>query len=263
MSSKEETTMHDSTERPSYEPAPVESAGTVAIPRLGAAKRMWMAFTSPGQVFTDISIRPTWVLCLIAMVLLGLMVQFAVLPHVDAEATLRARLGDRADGVSDEQIEKMVTQSEKFTRFAPVIALVVSPIVWAIMAAVFFVLLKIVGSDVDYQRAFSTALHAYWPPALVVSILTAVLVQRVGKIPQEELANLVKSHPGAFLSPDAPTWLSAAAGTLSVFNIWTVVLLVIGFRIVGRISTGKALVVALVPWLVWLVAKAGFTAVFT
>lgn len=254
--------MHDSTERPSYEPAPVEPPGTPASPRLSALQRMWMAFTSPGQVFTDIAIRPTWVLCLIAMVLLGLLVQFAVLPHVDSEATLRARLGDRAEGVSDEQIEQMVQQGEKFARFAPIIGLVVSPIAWAVMAAIFFVLLKIVGSDVDYQRAFSTTLHGYWPPAVVVSVLTAVLVQRVGKIPQNELTDIVKSHPGAFLSPDAPAWLHAGASTLSVFNVWTVILLVIGFRIVGKLSTGKALVVALVPWLVWLVAKAGLTSVF-
>lgn len=255
--------MDDSTVRPSYEPEPSEASGSPADPRLSALQRLWMAFTSPGQVFTDISIRPTWVLCLIAMVLLGLVVQFAVLPHIDTEATLRARLGDRAEGVSDEQIEQMVAQGEKFARFGPIIGLVVSPIAWAIMAAVFFVLLKMVGSETDYVRTLSTTLHAYWPPALVVSLLTAILVQRIGKIPQQELTDVVKSHPGAFLSPDAPAWLDAAASTLSVFNIWTVVLLVIGFRIVGRVSTGKAVTVALVPWLIWIVAKAGLAAVIS
>lgn len=255
--------MHDSTERPSYEPEPAEVAVAQPSSSLSAPQRMWMAFTSPGQVFADIAIRPTWVLCLVAMVLLGLLVQFAVLPHVDSEATLRARLGDRAEGVSDEQIEQMVEQGEKFARFAPVIGLVVSPIAWAIMAAVFFVLLKIVGSEIDYQRAFSTTLHAYWPPSVVVSLLTAILVQRVGKIPQQELTDVVKSHPGAFLSPDAPAWLDAAASTLSVFNIWIVVLLIIGFRTVGKISTGKATVVAVVPWLIWLAAKAGLASVIS
>jgi len=255
--------MHDSTERPSYEPEPTEVPPAQPSSSLSAPQRLWMAFTSPGQVFADIAIRPTWVLCLVAMVLLGLLVQFAVLPHVDSEATLRARLGDRAEGVSDEQIEQMVEQGEKFARFGPIIGLVVSPIAWAIMAAVFFVLLKIVGSEADYQRAFSTTLHAYWPPSVVVSLLTVVLIQRAGKIPQQDLTDVVKSHPGAFLSPDAPAWLDAAATTLSVFNIWIVVLLIIGFRTVGKISTGKAAVVALVPWLIWLAAKAGLATVIS
>jgi len=188
-------------------------------------------------------------------------VQFVVLPHIDNEAPLRARLGDRAEGVSDEEVERIVEQSEKITRFAPIIFLVLLPIAFAILAAIFFILLKIVGSDVDYLRAFATMLHAFWPASVVDSVLTAILVQRVGMIPQQEITNIVKSHPGAFF-PDAPAWLSAAASTLSVFNIWIVVLLIIGFRVVGKVSTGKAAVAAIVPWLVWLVIKAGLATLF-
>jgi len=255
--------MHDTIDRPSYEPAPADGHGSPGpSPHLTAAQRLWTVFTSPTRVFSDIAIKPSWVLCLMLMVLLAVAVQFVVLPHLDNEATLRERLGERADGVSDEEIEKMVEQGEKFTRFAPIIGLVVSPIAFAIMAAIFFILLKIVGSDIDYLRAFSTTLHAYWPPSLVASVLTAALIQRVDKIPQQEFTNIVKSHPGAFLSADAPAWLSAAASTVSVFNIWIGALLIIGFRVVGKVSTGKAVVAALVPWLVWLVAKAGLAAIF-
>jgi hypothetical protein len=82
----------------------------------------------------------------------------------------------------------------------------------------------------------------------------------VGKIPQDELVNVVKSHPGAFLSADAPAWLEAVASTFSVFNIWTVVLLVIGFKAVGKLSTGRAAVAALVPWGVWIAGKTGLAA---
>jgi len=255
--------MDDTSHRPSYEPVPADTHSSPGpAPRLTAVQRLWTVFTSPGQVFADIAIKPSWVLCLVLMALLTVAVQFVVLPHIDNEATLRARLGDRAEDVSDEQIESMVEQGEKFTRFAPIIGLVMAPIAFAIMAAVFFILLKIVGSDIDYLRAFSTTLHAYWPPSLVASVLTAALIQRVDKIPQQEFTNIVKSHPGAFLPADAPAWLSAAASTVSVFNIWIVVLLIIGFRVVGKISTGKAVVAALVPWLVWLVAKAGLAAIF-
>jgi hypothetical protein len=79
----------------------------------------------------------------------------------------------------------------------------------------------------------------------------------MGKMPQNELANVVKSHLGVLLSPDAPAWLTAVASTISIFNIWTVVLLILGFATVGKISKGRAAVVTLVPWAVWLVGKAG------
>ncbi len=96
----------------------------------------------------------------------------------------------------------------------------------------------------------------------MAGVLTCVLIQRMGKISQEEIPNIVKSHPGAFLSPDAPAWLGSLASTFSVFNIWTVVLLVIGFKVVGKLSTGRAVVVALVPWTIWIAGKVGLTALF-
>jgi hypothetical protein len=252
--------MDEYTDRPSYEPEAPASRPAPTAARYGPLQRLWMAFTSPGDVFADIKVRPAWVLCLVAMVVLGIALQLVVAPHIDTEATLRARLGDRADGMSDQQIEDMVEQGERFARFAPIIGVVVSPVAWALMAAVFFLMLKIVGSDADYQRVFSSTLHAYWPPTLVQAVLTALLIQRVDALPQQELATVVKSHLGALLANDAPAWLASAASTISVFNVWTVILLVIGFAIVGGISRGKAAVAALVPWGVWLVAKAGLGA---
>jgi hypothetical protein len=249
--------MNEITESPGYEPDQQPAAVEQPQPKLSPVQRLWMAFTSPGEVFADIGIKPSWILCLVVMVALGVLVQLAIVPHVDFEASIRERLGDRAAELSDEQIEGIVEQQQGFAKFGPIMALVIGPIAWAIMAAIFMVMLKIVGSEIDFQKTLSTALHSYWPPSLVASILMVVLIQRVDKLPQQELTNVVKASPGAFLSPDAPAWLSAAAGTLSVFNIWTVALLIIGFRVVGRLSTGKAAVAALVPWIVWLVGKAG------
>jgi hypothetical protein len=222
-----------------------------------------MMFTSPGEVFSDIGIKPSWGVAMVILVILGVGAQAIIIPHVDTEATLRARFEQRGQELSEAQIENAVEQAEKFSKFGPVIGLVIAPIAWVIMAAVFFVMLKLVSSDADYWRALSTTLHGYWPPTLVQLALTSILVQRVGKVPQNELANVVKANLGAFMGPDSPAWLTAAAGTISIFNIWAVVLLVIGFATVGKISKGKAAAVALVPWIVWIVAKAGLAAVFS
>lgn len=251
--------MEETPDRPSWEPE--LTMPPTPEPRQGfnQLQRLWMMFASPGKVFADIAIKPSWVLAMILLVLLGVAAQLVIMPHVDTEATIRARMAERGTELSDEQIERIVEQSEKFTRFAPAIGIVVGPIAWFIMAAIFFVLLKMVGSDADYVKSLSTAIHAYWPASVVQLVLTSVLIQRMGKMPQNELANVVKSHLGVFLSPDAPAWLAAAASTINIFNIWTVVLLIIGFATVGKISRGRAAVVALVPWAVWLVGKAGIT----
>jgi hypothetical protein len=253
--------MDDNVERPSYEPELTEPPVAHPTCKLSAMQRLWMMFTSPAEVFEEIGIKPTWVLAMVILVIVGVGAQLVIMPHVDTEATIRARLADRSEEFTDAQIEGMVEQGEKFGKFGPIIGLVVAPIVWAIMAAVFFLMLKIVGSEADYSRTLSTTLYGYWPATLVALVLTSVLIQRVGKVPQEELANVVKASLGAFMSPDAPAWLLAVGSTISIFNIWAVVLLIIGFSTVGKISKGKAAVVTLVPWGAWIVVKAAIAAV--
>ena len=255
--------MEDATDRPSYEPELAEPPTPSTKQKYSAVQRLWMMFTSPGEVFADIGVRPTWVLIMAIVVLLGVGAQALIIPHVDTEATVRASFEQRGQELSEAQIENAVEQAEKFSKFGPLIGLVLAPIAWVIMAAIFFVMLKLVSSDADYPSTLSTALHGYWPPTAVQLVLMAVLVQRVGKVPQTELEHLVKANLGAFLSEDLPAWLTAAAGTISVFNIWAVVLLIIGFATVGKMSRGKAAVVTLVPWGIWIVAKAALAAVFS
>jgi hypothetical protein len=253
--------MDDNTERPSYEPELVEPPTPAAGAKYSSMQRLWMMFTSPAEVFEDIGIKPTWVLAMVILVVVGVGAQAVIMPHVDTEATIRESFEKRGTDLSEAQLEKAVEQSAKIAKFAPIIGLVIAPIMWAIMAAVFFLMLKIVGSDADYPRALSTTLYGYWPPTLVALVLTSVLIQRVGKVPQEELANVVKANLGAFMSADAPAWLTAIGSTISIFNIWAVVLMIIGFSTVGKISKGKAAVVTLVPWITWIVVKAAIAAV--
>jgi len=249
--------MDENTERPSYEPAESTTFAPEPTAKIGSFQRLIKMFFSPGEVFDDIKTKPTWLVVLIAMMILTIGAQAIVLPHMDNEATLRARLGDRADEISDEQIERMIASGEKITRFIPLITAFVVPIMWAILAAIFLLMLKMVGSETDYVTTLSATLHAYWPASVVATVLTVALVQRLDKITEQEIPNLVKSHLGVLLPADAPGWLSSMASTFSIFNIWTLALLVIGFKIIGRLPTARAAIAVLVPWAIWLVGKAG------
>jgi len=252
--------MDETSDRPSYEPAEATTLEPEPTAKLGGFQRLIKMFYSPGEVFDDIKTKPTWLVVLIAMVVLTVAAQAIVLPHMDNEATIRARLGDRVDELSDDQIEQMVAGGEKFARFIPIITAVVVPIMWAILAGIFLLMLKMVGSETDFLRTFSATLHAYWPPSAVATVLVVALIQRLDKITEQEIPNLVKSHLGVLLPSDAPAWLSSMASTISVFNIWTLVLLIIGFKIIGRLPTARSAIAVLVPWAVWLAGKAGMGA---
>jgi membrane protein, antimicrobial resistance system len=252
--------MEESTDRPSYEPADASTFPAEPTAKLGGLQRLVKMFYAPGEVFDDIRTKPSWMVVLIAMMILTIGAQAIILPHMDNESTLRDRLGDRADEYTDEQIEDMIAGGEKITRFIPVITAVVVPIGWAILAAIFLLMLKMVGSETDFVTTLSATLHAYWPSSAVATVLMVALIQRVDKITEQEIPNLVKSHLGVLLPADAPAWLSSMASTFSVFNIWTLALLVIGFKIIGRLPTARAAIAVLVPWAIWLVGRAGMGA---
>jgi len=252
--------MDDTTDRPSYEPAVSTSLAPEPTARISSLQRLIKVFFSPGEVFEDIRTKPSWLVVLVAMTILTVGAQAIILPHMDNEGTLRARLGDRAEEMSDQQIEQMLAGGEKITRFIPIITAVVVPVMWAILAGIFLLMLKMVGSETDFVTTLSATMHAYWPASVAATVLMVALIQRVDKITEQEIPNLVKSHLGVLLPADAPAWLSSMAGTFSIFNIWTLTLLVVGFKIVGRVPTTRAAVAVLVPWAVWLVGKAGMGA---
>jgi large-conductance mechanosensitive channel len=252
--------MQDATDRPSYEPEAAEPSTPSTGQKYSAMQRLWMMFTSPGDVFSDIGVKPTWVLIMATLVVLGVAYQAIVIPHVDIEQTIRARFSEQDREVSEAQVETAVKATEIIARLSATVI----PIVGLIIAALFFFLmLKMVGSGTDFAQTLSTSLHGYWPPTLVKLVLTAILVQRIDKVQPGQLERVVKADLGAFLSLDVPAWLLAAASTISVFNIWAVVLLIIGFTTVGKLSRAKATAVVLVPWAAWVVLKAALTAVFS
>jgi hypothetical protein len=65
----------------------------------------------------------------------------------------------------------------------------------------------------------------------------------------------------SFLAPqDAPGWLSALYASVDFFSLWSLVLTVIGFRAVTRLSTQDVTVTAVVIWLLFVVVRVGLSA---
>ena len=227
-----------------------------------AHHRLWMIFTSPGEVFRSISIRPSWGLVLLAIVLLTIAVQFVTVRHLDLMATIQQSMAERGRELSDEQLQTIVERGQRFNKYQPFFIAGVVPLVMVIVAAFYFITLKISGSDTDFMRTFSTTLHAYWPASLVKGLLFLVLVQRVGKLTGRELEVLVRSNVASFLGDTAPAWLRSIGTTLDIFNVWVVVLLVMGFQITAGLNRKQSLVAVLGLWAFYLAFKAGIALIF-
>jgi len=251
-------------ERPSWEPeSATDNQTTSNGARHGALQRLYLMFTSPSEVFADIDRKPTWVVVVILMALVVAGLQFVSIPHVDQEATIRDRAAARDVELSETQIERQVEIGNKFAKFVPVVTVVAYPLILAVMAAVLLVMLKLTGSPIDFNHTYSSMAHAMWPATLVSSALFAVIVHGAGKIPQEELQYILKSNLGAFMTGDTPPWLLSLGSSIDIFSAWIIILMVIGFAVVGKITRQRAAVAILVPWAIWVVGKVGLKALFS
>jgi hypothetical protein len=252
--------MEENTDRPSYEPETTESSTSQATTKYSSGERLWLSFSSPGEVFEDISKKPTWVLCMVCYIIVVVASSLVIYKHMDHEANLRGTLEMMNIELPEEAIEEQIASSEQRWFLRPILGGVITPVVLVIAAAVFFLMLKLMGSDAGYPDTLSTMLHAYWPPKLISTVLLAAIVAWQGSITEFGILRALKSSLAGFLPEDASLPAITLASFIDVFRIWSIVLLVIGFGIVAKISRQKATVAVLVPWVVLALVSAGFAA---
>jgi len=246
------------TDRPSYEPSDAGSFPPEPVARLSATQRLVKVFYSPGEVFEDIKAKPTWVLALVAYLLLVTLTSLVVWNNIDYEASTRESIEAFGFDVPEEVIEKQIESAESRWFVKPILTGVIFvPILLVIAAALFFLMMKMVGSDIDFLATYSTMLHAYWPGKAVYSILLAILAQTQGPVTEMGLITLLKSSVAGFLAEGSNMVLVTVGSFFDAFRIWGVVLLVIGLSIVGRVSRGKSTFAVLVPWIFAILISAG------
>jgi len=123
-----------------------------------------------------------------------------------------------------------------------------TPIGVFIMGILLWVGGKLVGSVASIGAAVMVATYAM-VPRLVLSLLAGV--QGLLMDPNAITSRYsVTASLARFLDPNTtnPTLLKIA-GQIDPSAIWSAVLLAIGLRVVGRVSTGKAAAIAAVVWL--------------
>ena len=221
-------------------------------------------FSAPTLAFEALRARPRWWLALAILMASSLTVQMVVVRHMDMAGTVRERLESSARGreLSEAQIEQAIEQGQRFAPLGVVVGVLASPVVLLVISAVYFLGLKLAGSQVEFKPVFATTLHAMLPPGVIGGVLTAVVVAQKGTLTASAVGHAVKSNLAAFLSPGAPAALRSVAQVLDVFNLWMWVLLAIGLSIAGRIPRARAATVVAVVWLGWAGIRAVTGALF-
>ncbi len=224
--------------------------------------RLVGVLTSPGKTFKAIAEQPTWAVALLVLIGLGLVVGIMMNGKMDWAEITRESMEARGQEVPEDQMEGIIDFQEKFGPMMMIGgSLLGTPAVYLLLALVFMVLFKMLGGELGFLPSFSVLLHGMMPRA-VLALLSIPVVLSKDELGFEELkdSSVLVSNLAAFAPEDAGPGLIALLSSIDLFSIWTVVLLVIGYSSVARVSRGAAAAGVVGLWAVYVVGKVGLSA---
>lgn len=241
----------DSTTPPASAPAPKN-----------AFQRIAGVFFAPAETFADIARRPDILVPLLVIILVGYVTTFMVMPHLDFDAMI-AQQGEmmkkQNPNISDADIAQMGRFTTAFAKAMGYIGPLLVIVGYAIIALVVWGACRIMGGEGNYMQAFSTTLYAHFP-RVVLGIVMAVVVMARGKVDPSQMATVVKSSPAFLVDMQTQPVLFTLLGSLEIFQIWTIILMIIGFAAVSKLSRAKTAAIIVTLWIIVLVVKLGFAA---
>lgn len=222
--------------------------------------RMAGAIIAPVDTFKGIAEKPNFLIAMIVFVVIALATTLIVTPHIDLDASLRAQF--QKQGLKPEQADKAIEMAEKIQKFSAPINVVVYPIILLVIAGIPFIIFKVFGAAGTFAQFLGATVYA-WVPEVVKGVITTILVAFKGKLTIEEMSTLLKSNPGSIVSMSDDPIAFAALSAIDFFDIWTVVLLIIGFAFAARVSRARSAAVVLTLWVIFTLGRIGIAALQT
>lgn len=229
--------------------------------------RLIGVLVSPGKTFRSIAEMPTWLVPFLVLMALSLVVGWFLFSRVDPEEMVRYQLGKFADQMPAEDVDKMIHDAENMTTgkrlLQTAIGLPVAALSYAALAAVFLVAFKLLGSEMTFKQSLSTYLYGTTPLAVAALINLPLILTRDTISPEEMMGGgVLVASPSILASEETSAVIRSLLGSLNFFTLWTLALLILGYRTVARVSTAAASGAVITLWLLWVAGKAGFAALF-
>ena len=224
------------------------------------------ALFSPEKTFRSIAERPTWVVPLLLIVGLSLGVGLIMQKKVDQAELVKYQMEKIGVDLGKEQLEKIDREAENQSASRQIVGLVFGSLVaggaYFLIAALFLGTLRLTGSEIDFKRSLAVTVHGVLPQGVSLLLNLPLALSRTEISPEEMMSGGLLASSLRPLAPEDSPVVASLLGSLDFFTIWSVVLLILGYRASARVSTQTATTVVLVLWGLWVLGKAGFAAMF-
>lgn len=201
-------------------------------------------FTAPAAVFerrSDGKFGLPLLVLFIAMTALFFATRPAMAPIMDAEVSRALSSNSRLTPEQQEQGRKMAGT------FGSIFAIVVIPIMPLVLGIGVWIGGRAAGARLSYAQSATVATFSLFPK-LVESVVAATQALLMDETKLNSRFS-VSLGLGRLFDPDTTNAaLLALLGRIDVFTIWITVLVAIGLKTMGRVSTGSAAVGAALVW---------------
>jgi hypothetical protein len=223
---------------------------------MGGLSKVVNIFFEPRKVFESLKIKPTWLVPVIIVAVLGMGFFYYTFPYIMNEQVQNIRDNDRIPEEHKERIIERIKEAEHPPIWQMAIAPAGTLVYVVIVAAVlFFVFNVLMGGDSGFRRVFSVFCYSSLV-AIPSMIVKFPLVMMKGNVN-------VQTSLGLLLSPEAKgSFLHSVLSSLDIFNLWQVILVSIGLGVMYKFSTKKAFTTVAILWIIWILAKSGLGSVF-
>jgi hypothetical protein len=223
--------------------APVAADPAAQGPKGGFLSSIVDIFADPFKVFARVDAGLSWWKPFALVTAVSMVLAFLMLPFQ------KKLIGLNMKGLSEEQLQKAV---EGFDKFAP-LTLIAVPlfliVVYLIMAGIVHLAINIMSSQSNYKKTLSLVSFCGIITIIEQIISTAVLRMR-GVEGMESAADLKFSLSLAPLLGEEKGLLSAVLQSLSIFQIWYYVVLVLGIAAIFKLTRKAAIIPVLPIWII-------------
>jgi hypothetical protein len=241
---------------------------TGEAPQMSFFQRLTGIFFEPTKTFEDINRKATWIGIFIIMAILGMVVAYAMVSHIDTVALMRQQM--EARNMSEAQINTAIEaqQGSALVKNLMYLGVIVAPIAqiasYLITAGVFLLLFMMMGAPLTFKKTLAVTIWGMSPPGIVMSVLSVVLIYIKNPDSVEMTQGVVMSNLGPLVNSKANPFLHSVLSSIDLFSFWTIVMLSIGLAAISdrKLTAKKAAIGLVILWALFVLGKSGFRMIF-
>src|SRR6202023_4175051 len=252
--------------------APVLPASPAPTPQsapLSEGARIANTFVAPSKTFTDLRRSASWwgpwlLISIFSMLFIYAMGRQVGFEQISRNQVAHSSRAEQFEKLPADQQAKQIQLSSKIIRYFAYGSPVMILFYFLISTLVLWTTFKIAaGAETTFGQAYAIVMYASLPG--IVGAILGIISLFSGVDPEGfDINNPVSTNLAYYL--DAATtgkFLHGMASALDLINIWTIVLLGIGFACTSKVKRSTAIGMVAAWYLVYKLATAGLAAAFS